>query len=310
LDVHHFIVALLLAVTPARAEIVNKIVATIDGEPVTLYQVKQFGQRDIRTKQLGGSVDQAALLDALITEKIVQKEVSDKGIVVRDEEVDRYVEAIKERNKINDDQLKQALQAQGLTLESYRLQIREDLQKQQLIQREIRGKVSVTPEDVQRYYEAHISEYSTPERLQVAHILFRLDPDAPPDRVVAITAKADEVYARIKKGADFGEMAKEYSDDPTGQNGGDLGWFKQGELLDNMEKAAAALEVGGVSKPVRTKVGLHIIKLEAREGASHQELDALADQIKQQLLNTAWEERFQKWVTEDLRNRHHVEMLP
>ncbi len=68
------------------------------------------------------------------------------------------------------------------------------------------------------------------------------------------------------------------------------------------------LKVGEVSPPIRTKVGLHLVKLEAREGESHQSLDEVADRIKEQLYNAALEERFQKWLTEDLRKRHHVEM--
>jgi len=269
--------------------------------------VNQFAARTIRGRQMG-SADQASMLDALITERIVAKEVADKGIVVRDEDVDRYIASIKERNKINDTQLKDALAAQGLTMETYRTQIREDLQRQQLITREIRGKVSVTPEDVQRYYDAHLAEYSTPEKFQLAHILFRLEPDAPPNQVVAVSAKAEEVRKRIAKGADFAEMAKEFSEDPTGASGGELGWFKPGELLDEMEKVVARLEVGEVSEPLRTKLGVHLIKLEAKEGASHQQLDQLAEQIKQQLYNAALEDRFQKWLADDLRKRHHVEM--
>jgi parvulin-like peptidyl-prolyl isomerase len=300
---------LVLAAAAADAELVNKILATVDGEPVTAYQVKQFAEHNIRARQLNAPADQNQLLEAVITEKIVQKEVSDKGIVVRDEDIDRYIDSVKERNKIDDEQLKTALQAQGLTLEGYRTQIREDIQRQQLVAREIHGKVSVTPEEVQRYYEAHLSEYSTPERIEVAHILFRLSPEAPPDRVAAITAKAEEVYQRIKDGADFAEMARQYSEDPNGQQGGSLGWFKPGELLDSLEKAAASLKVGEVSEPVRTKVGLHIVKLEGREGASQKNLDDLADQIKQQLYNAALEERFQKWLSEDLRKGHDVEIL-
>ncbi len=302
------VLGLALTAPTARAEVVDKILATVDGEPITLYQLKKFADRNIRGRQLNTSMDQGQLLDALITDTIVEKEVSEKGIVVRDEDIDRYIEGIKEHNKIDDAQLKQALQAQGLTLEAYRAQIRQDIQRQQLISREIRGKVSVTPEEVQRYYEAHLSEYSTPARLQVAHILFRLEPDAPPDKVAAVTAKAQEVYQRIKKGADFAEMAKQYSEDASGQNGGSLGWFKQGELLEPIEKAAGSLKVGEVSEPVRTKVGVHIIKVEGREGESHQKLDDLADQIKQQLYSAALEERFQKWLTEGLRQRHHVEL--
>lgn len=293
----------------ARAELVNKILATVDGEPVTMYQLKKFTQDSIRGRQLSAATGQAGLLEALITDKLIQKEVSDKGVVVRDEDVDRYIAAIKERNKLDDDKLKEALAGQGLTIDAYRVQIREEIERDQLVNREIRGKVSVTPEEVQRYYDAHLSEYSTPEKVQVAHIVFRLDENAPADKVAAVTAKADEVYGRIKKGADFAEMAKQYSEDASAQNGGDLGWFKKGELLDSIEKAAQGLKVGEVSTPVRSKVGLHVIKVEAREGAAHQNLDTLSDQIKQQLYNAALEERFQKWLTEDLRKRHHVVML-
>ena len=298
----------LLAVPPAYAALVNKILATVDGEPITLYQLKKFGERSMRGQQMSASMDQAQLLEALITDKIMEKEISDKGIIVRDEDIDHYIEGIKERNKLTDDQLQQALGAQALTMDRYRAQVREEIQKAQLINREIRGKVNVSPEEVQRYYEAHIAEYSTPARTQVAHILFRLDPDAPADNVAAATAKAQSVYDRIKKGADFAAMAKEFSEDPSGPNGGDLGWFKQGELLDDLEKVAAQLKTGAVSEPVRTKVGVHILKVEAREGESHQKLDDLADQIKEQLYNAALEERFQKWMAEDLRKRHHVEM--
>jgi len=301
-------IALVVLALPVHATVLNKILATVDGEPITLYQLKKYGERSIRGHQLSGAVDESGLLDALITDKLIDKEVSDKGIIVRDEDIDRYIEGIKERNKLDDQALKDALAAQGLTPESYRTQIREEIQKAQLMNREIRGKVNVTPEEVQRYYEKHLSEYSTPERMQIAHILFRLAPDAPSDQVVAVTAKAEEVYQRIKKGADFAEMAKQYTEDSSGPNGGDLGWFKGGEMLDDLEKAAARLKVGEISEPVRTKFGLHIIKLEGREGASHQKLDDLADQIKEQLYNAALEDRFQKWLTDDLRKRHHVEM--
>jgi peptidyl-prolyl cis-trans isomerase SurA len=301
-------VCLLLFALPIRAEVIDKIIATIDGEPITAYELKQFGERTIRGRQVNSS-DQSMLLDALITEKLVNKEVSDKGIVVRDEDVERYIDSIKERNKINDEQLQQALAQQGLTLASYRAQIREDIQRQQLIAREIRGKVNVTPEEVQRYYEAHLSEYSTPARLQVAHIVFRLEPDAAPDRVAAVMAKAEEVQDRIKKGADFAELAKQVSEDASAANGGALGWFKPGELLEPLEKAAQTLKPGQVSDPIRTKAGVHLIKLEAREEASHQNLDGLADQIKEKLYNAALEERFQKWLTDDLRKRHDVEIL-
>ena len=97
---------LLLFAIPVHAETINRIVATIDGEPITAYELKQFAERTIRGRQVNSS-DQAMLLDALITEKLVSKEVSDKGVVVRDDDIDHYIDSIKERNKIDDEQLKQ-----------------------------------------------------------------------------------------------------------------------------------------------------------------------------------------------------------
>lgn len=302
------VLASLVAVAPAQATLVNKILATVDGEPITLYQLKQYGEQSIRGRQLRSAGNQSALLEALITDKVIEKEASDKGIIVRDEDIDRYIDGIKDRNKLSDEQLREALSAQGLTWDRYRLQIREEIQKAQLIAREIQGKVNVTPEEVERYYKAHLSEYSTPGRIRIAHILFRLPPDAPSDQVMAVTAKAEQVYDQIKDGADFAEMAKRYSEDSSAESGGDLGWFKEGEMLDEVERAAEKLDIDEVSAPVRSQVGIHLIKLEGREEASHEQLDSLADQIKQQLYNAALEERFDKWLTEELRKRHHVEI--
>lgn len=290
----------------ANAVVINKIIATLDGEPVTMFQLKRFTERTIRGREIK-SGDRELLLDALITEQLVAKEVAEKGIIVRDDDVQRYVDGIKARNNINDQQLEQALAAQGLTVDAYRAQVREDLQRQQLISREIRSKVSITPEEVQRYYEAHKSEFGSKESgIQVAHIVFALPPDAPADRVAAMTAKADEVHSRLAKGADFGELAQQVSEDASAKDGGSLGWFKPGELLDEMDTAVAKLHVGEISPPIRTKMGIHIIKLEARRG-SGEELDAaVAEQIKDKLYAQALEERFQKWLSEDLKKRHHI----
>ena len=303
------LLAAVLLATPASALVVNKIVATVDGDPVTRYEVQRFGATNLQGRQLAAA-NPSALLDAVITEKLIAREVSDKGIVVRDEDVTRYVEGIKERNKLDDAGLAQALAAQGLTMDAYRAQLRGEIQKAQLINREIRGKVSITPEDVQRYYDAHKEEYETPARIQVAQILFRLESGASTDHVAAITAKAEELRARIEKGADFATMAREYSEDPSGKQGGDLGWFKPGELLDELDRATAKLAVGEVSAPVRTRAGLHLLKVEAREGAGTEHSAAESEAIKEKLYNAALEERFQRWITEDLRAQHHVEQRP
>lgn len=305
--------ALALALVPAAAAgaptLVNRVLATVDGEPVTLHDLRQFATRHIRGRQLAAHADEAQLLEALIIEKLVQREASAQGIVVRDEDVDQYVATIKERNDLDDAALARALANQGLTLESYRAQIREDILRQQLIAREIRGKVTVTPEDVQRHYEAHADEYTVPERVQVAHIFFRVDPVADPDGSAAL-ARARAVHERLQQGADFAELAREHSEDASAADGGSLGWFRPGELLDDLDTLARTLPVGRHSGPVRTRAGVHILKIEAREGGARKPLEELADRIREELQQRAVEERFQRYVTDELRRRHHVELIP
>ncbi len=298
--------AVTLGPLPAAAVVVNRVLATIDGEPVTLHEFNTFAERTQRRQ----TADPQGLLEGLITDKLLQKEVSDKGIVVRDEDIDHYVDGIKERNRLSDAQLQQALAAQGMTWEGYRKQIREEIQKAQLINREIRGKVNVTPEEVERYYKAHLEEYAKPERVHLRHIVLRLPAGASEDAVAAAIAKAEDLRSQIGKGTDFAELARQHSDDPAAKDGGDLGWLQRGQMLDVFETAALELKNGEVSRPVRTEAGVHLIKLEEREGASHTSLDELAGGIKEQLYNAALEERYEKWLTEELRKRHVVEIRP
>jgi peptidyl-prolyl cis-trans isomerase SurA len=289
------------------AVVINRILATVDGEPITVRDLQRFTQANVRGRQLGAA-NQAAVLDAVIMDRIVTKEASAQGLVVRDEDIDRYIAAIKERNHLTDEQLQQALEQQGMTMDRYRQQIREEIQRQQLVSREIGTKVTVTPEDIKQYYDSHRDEFTIADRMEVAHIVFILRPDAPDDQVALATAMAAAVRSQIEAGADFAAMAAKYTQDGSGPQGGTLGWFKTGELLEPLERAASQLKVGEVSQPVRTRVGVHLVKLLAREGKSQESLEEHAQEIKERLYAQALDERYRKWVDEDLRKRHHVEM--
>ncbi len=292
----------------ARGERINAVLATVDGEPVTLYELRQFAQSSLRLRQ-SANLSQAELLRAVITDKIVEREVQQKGIIVRDEDVDAYIRSVKERNRIDDRQLAEALRLQGLDLASYRKQVREDLARQQLLAREIRGKVTVTPEDVQRYLEEHKEERSGPARVRIAHILFPLPADASSEQVVAALARAEDVRRQIADGLDFAVAAQRYSQDKTAREGGDLGWFKPGELLDELEQAQERLKVGEVSQPLRTRLGIHLIRVVAREQEGQLDRTALEEEVRQKLYAQALEERFQRWLSEDLYKLHHVEIF-
>lgn len=294
----------------ASAEVINKVIATVDGDPITQYDLDKYEGSDIRTLQGGTPPDKKQLLDTLITDRLIEKEALEKGIIVKDEDVDRYIADIKQRNKLTDAQLQAALEAQGIAMPDYRKQIRQEIERQQLIGREIRGKVSVTPEEVERYYQAHLADYATGERYRIAHIVFVVKADDPESRKAEAKAEADAVYEKLKDGADFAEMAEKYSQDASGKTGGELGWFEANQLVDSLEEAVVKLDAGGISPPVDGPAGIHIIKLLEHETASHRNLDDLKGEIKEKLYTAALEERFTKWLKEELRKRHDVDIRP
>jgi peptidyl-prolyl cis-trans isomerase SurA len=293
----------------ADARIVNRVVATIDGDPITMYELNQFNERAARIQQLS-MVDEATLLEALITDRAIQKEIRDQGITVQEEDVDRYIEGIRTHNNLTEEQLHMAVEQQGITWEDYRKQVREDLQKVQLINREVRGKVSITPEDVQRYYDAHRDAYSTPAAVTISHIVLRTPNNPTQEQIDETMSRAQALYTRLKDGADFAQLARESSEDAAAADGGRLGTFKQGEMLEEFEKVVEKLKPGQFSEPVRTRVGVHIVRLDERIGSGYQPVEKLADGIREQLYSKAMEERYDRFLREDVRQRHHVEILP
>ncbi|HYD46890.1 MAG TPA: peptidylprolyl isomerase [Terriglobales bacterium] len=292
------------------AEVVNKIIATVDGEPITMHELSQYRRQTAQDPQLS-RLSGSDLLEALITDKIVDREAEAKGLAVRKDDIDRYVDSVKERNRIDDAKLVEALAAQGMTLDAYRAQVKREIQRQQLINREIRGKVNVTPEEIERYYNANRGEYSAPAGYEVAHIVFRTSDAADGAEAAAVRAKADQVYQQLRGGADFAEMAKRHSEDSgSAKDGGVLGWFKAGELVESLDKEAVKLKTGEISPPVRGPNGLHILKVTQRRGeGADKPLPETAEEIKQKLYAEALDVRFREWLKSDLRKNHHVQIL-
>jgi peptidyl-prolyl cis-trans isomerase SurA len=293
-----------LGVSRGGAEVVDRIVATIDGEPVTAHELRRYA-KDRNT----GTVPESQVLDALITDKLLEKEIKAQGIAARDDEIDRYLDEIQSRNGMDRGRFAKALDAQGITLETYRARVKAEIEKVQLVNREIRQRVNVSPEEIQRYYDAHLADYGVDERIRVQDILFAVGAGVDDAGVEHERLKAVEVRELALKGADFGELAKQFSEGPGADNDGELGTFAHGEMDGTLDEVAFALKPGEVSTPVRTSAGFHLLRVRERIASGHRPLKEVQDQIREALYNEALEQRFQDWLSRDLRERHHVEVL-
>ena len=309
-----FLLLLLLVPASVSAKVVEQLITVIDGEPYTLSNLEGYAKakmgREFPTGDLNQiNPDDRQVLEQFITDKLLESEIREAGIKVSDEDVEQYIQQIKTKNRLSDDDLKTALQREGQTLASYRASVKSELEKTEIINRQVRAKVNITNEDVERYYKLNASKYRGDERARIRHILLALPENASADAVKAAQTKAADLYKRIKAGEDFGKLAIEFSEGAGQSAGGDIGWVKRGTLIAGLEDVTfTKLAVGQVSEPFRTSMGIHIVKLEARETGNVLPLSAVASQIKDELYTNALNERFAKWLKTDLRRKHRVDV--
>src|SRR5271169_6649330 len=147
---------------------------------------------------------------------------------------------------------------------------------------QLRQRSEVTDDDVKLYYQSHIDQYKLEDRAHVAHILFKTvgmtDAEA-----AEVKKKAEDVLNKAKHGGNFGDLAKQYSEDTTKDKGGDLGWIVRGQTVPEFEAAAFSLPKGSISDLVKTQYGFHIIQVIDRETARTQTLDEVKASIVNQL---------------------------
>jgi len=293
-----------LAAPRLPAEEINRIVATVDGEPVTAFEFRAY------LEDLGNPPQpEEVMLDSLITEKLLTKEAAAKGIKVRDEDIDAYIEQVKTRNSLDDAGFEAALIQQGMDIESYRQRIRDELLRSQLVNQEIRSRVNVSPEEVERHYDANREEYRIGGGRTVRDIFFAFPPLADVEEVEAVLQRAIEVRGKVGSRRSFRKLAEEYSDGPGADQGGLLGTFEKGDMTDELDAVVFSIEPGEVSEPIVTGDGVHLIMVEGDVEASYQPIEELEDDIRDRLYDQALAERYQDWLAEDLREQHHVEVL-
>ena len=294
-----------------RAEVINRIVATVDGAPITSYEMQGFrevaGASPMAPAGGAAGMSDNEVLDALIMQKLVRKEVEKQGLKAKKSDIDGYIARIQAQSNLNDEEFEAALTEQGMTMEAYRERVGTEVEQAMLMSREIGSRVNVTPEDIQRYYDEHIAEYTQPAQVRVRHIFRPLSPAASEREAEETVALVHQVRQRALGGENFGNLASQYSLGPAAESGGDLGYFERGQMPEGIEQVAFSLENGDISQPFRTNSGMHLLKIEDKRNAGLQPLETVSEEIKNNLYNEALRDRYARWFNEDLRFRHHVE---
>jgi len=291
----------------------NRVVASVDGEPITMREVKDFAAqhgRPIDTDDFASSQTAKESVKALIGEKLLEQEVKKYEDKVDEGQVDKYIEELRQDKHMTDEQFRAEIKAAGMSYDDLRKRARLDLEKAMMIQQQVRAKIEVPDADIQTAYDAHKADFTVAkERLKLAQILIIVPPNAPAQQVAAAQKKAEQIRARAAKGEDFNDLARKYSDDDSKSNGGELGWFEPSDVMDQILAAVKPLKPGQISSTIRTSHGFHIVKLEDHEVPGVRPLSEVKAQIRAALIDQQSSAQLQTWIESDLVKQHYVETM-
>jgi len=293
----------LTAVASAETEL-NRVLATVDGEPITAYQLHGYAV-DMGNPE----IPREDLLQTLITEKLLEKEAVTRKLTVSDEDVESYLGEIRAQNQLDETAFAAAVEAQGFTMDAYRVRIKDELMKTQLVNQAIRSRVNVSPEEIERYYEAHKDVYQTGGGRTVQDIFLPIPDDPSAAEVAALEAQARALAASGTSRRKFAALAAEHSKGPGAEQGGVLGTFGPGEMQDEFDRVVFSLDVGAVSEPIRSGGGFHVLRVDDEVDAGYRPIADVEEEIRDALYRQALEERYQDWLARELRESHDVEVL-
>lgn len=250
----------------------EKTIASIDGEKINedeLYDALVAGYG-------------ADTLDLLITNKLVELEAEKAGIKIKDEEIQKEIDVMVESYG-DEKSLKEQLEASGSSMDALKKDIVVYLQTKKLVE----PRITVTDDEISTYFEDNKDTFAQAEQVEASHIL------------VEDEKTAKKVAKELAAGGDFAKLAAEYSTDTeTADNGGSLGYFGKGDMVEEFEDVAFDLDINKVSDPVKTEYGYHIIKVTGKKEAKKANLEDSKEVIKETLLSERLQEEYPVWLAE------------
>jgi peptidyl-prolyl cis-trans isomerase C len=236
------------------------------------------------------------VLDRLIGFHLLVQESKARKVLAPPWEVDGQVDQIKKQFP-SEDAFKQMLQSRGVTIEQLRSDTAQTIAVNLMLKNELEPKVAVTEADSKKFFDENKPRFRQEDSVHASHILIRTPENADAATKAKARAQADDLLAQIKKGGDFGELAKKYSQDPgSAPKGGDLGFFSKGQMVPAFEQAAFGLKPGQTSGVVETPFGFHIIRVSEAKAGRDLTYDEVKGQIDDYLKQQLREKKSQEFV--------------
>jgi peptidyl-prolyl cis-trans isomerase SurA len=258
---------------PARVELIDRIVAVVNKEVITQYELAERMNRvrkDLERRGTSlpdrGEIERQ-VLERLIIEKVQLQYARETGVRVDDLELDRTVSRVAEGNKLSLTEFRKTLERDAINFDGFREELRNEILMNRLRDREVTAKITVSEGEIENLLLEQGERKDIATEYNIAHILVRVPEQATPEQLEARRARAEEAVKRLKDGAEFARVAATYSDAPDSLQGGVIGWRSQQRLPELYVEALTALKPGDISGVFRSPAGFHVLKLLELRGA-------------------------------------------
>ncbi|MFP8781104.1 peptidylprolyl isomerase [Hydrogenophaga sp. RWCD_12] len=278
------------AAAPASTRTVDYIVALVNSEPVTNFDVRQ---RLLRMEQQASAQGKALpprdelvkqVLEQLIVERALIQQATEQGIKVDEATVGQAEQNIAAQNQLSVEEFRRRVVAEGLDPNKLRNELRNQVLLQRLRDREINARVAVSEAEIDAYIRERQNASVDALELNLGHVLIQVPENSSADQVRELQAKAEGVAQRLRSGADLAEQAREFSQGTEAKSGGLMGMRPIARLPELFVQATRSLPVGGVAGPVRSAAGFHVLKVVAKQQAPVPELSVTQSRARHILL--------------------------
>ena len=305
----------------AQAEepiIVDRIVAVVNDEIITLYDLNEtLEPYEENIQALGYSPEKLRetlfklrtdLLNKLVDEKLTDQQIKKNNLTISTQEIDMTIERLKESRSYTDEDLRAGLAEQGLTIEEYRENLKKQLLRGKLVNREVKSKIVITGAEIEKYYNEHIEKYAAETKYHLWNIFIRFSQMTDESLKQIAFGKMETVLSQLKQGQSFESLAAEAPDSPQSPQGTDLGLYRLDELSSQLRNVVKDMKAGEYSSIIETDSGYQIIYVQKVLVAEAKTLSDFETEIEDVLYNEAIDKRYNTWLSE-LRERSHIKII-
>jgi peptidyl-prolyl cis-trans isomerase SurA len=252
---------------------IDRIVAVVNDDVIVHSELQTRMRMVVEQLESSGvpapsrDVLEKQVLEQLILDRLQMQMAASTGIRIDDETLNRQIADIARQNKLSLREFRDILERDGYNFAAFREEIRNELIKSRVQQRQVQDRVQITDRDIDNYIATRAKQGGNNPEYRIGHILIAVPDGASPEELADARDEAEDILARLNAGANFGRTAAAESDGRQALEGGDLGWRKSGELPTLFEEVVPKLEKGEVSDVIRSPSGFHLIKLVDVRGA-------------------------------------------